>query len=313
MNIKVSINILNYNTYEKSCVCIDSCLKQEGVNYQILLVDNASTDDSFSKLKERYGDRIVYLQTGKNFGFAGGNNKSIEYCLANGVKYALLLNSDTELKGSALLKELISIVEQNERCAVVSPTIYDVTKAGLLKHTNDYAYNRYLRMCGILPKNNKISDSLETVSEAHGSALLVDCECFKEVGGFPEHYFMYCEESTLAKKILWSQHEILWYKNDINHILHHHDKSKSTDSWREFLMGRNRSIEYHEAYKKHNWSWVIIYNLFKLKMYFLGMKTKNMNYYNGMKTGDIMCKSGYSFDECYQHGVDIRNSYIAKK
>lgn len=65
MNSIVSINILNFNTFDKSCVCIDSCLKQHGVNYQVLLIDNASTDDSFLRLQQKYGDKLLYLQTGK--------------------------------------------------------------------------------------------------------------------------------------------------------------------------------------------------------------------------------------------------------
>lgn len=309
MRQKVSINILNYNTYEKSCVCIDSCLKQVGVNFRILLIDNASTDDSFNKLKGKYGNKIDYYQTGSNFGYSGGNNKGVKYCYRKGYKFALLLNSDTELKSVTLLNELMNIIMSNKDCAVVSPTIYDVTKEGLIKHSNDYLYNLLLRMINILPPTRKISEKISSVSEAHGSAMLVDCKRFLEIGGFPEHYFMYCEESTFAKKIQWAGFEILWYNSDSSYIFHHHDKNNNITPWRDFLMGRNRSIEYYENKKGHNPMWFFIYYLFLFKTIIYSLKNHNYHYYKGMITGRLLMKNKASYQECYSHGKYILNNY----
>ena len=305
----ISINILNYNTFENSCRCIDSCLKQTGGNYRILLIDNASTDDSFNQLKAKYGDSIDYFQTGDNYGYAGGNNKGVEYCYKKGVKYALLLNSDTELIGNKLFLELINVINSHKNCAVVSPTIYDITKRGPIKHTNDYLYNKLLRYIHILPKTRVISENVSQVSEAHGSALLVDCTCFMEVGGFPEHYFMYCEESTFAKKILWAGYEILWYKSDDSYINHHHDKAGKIDPWREFLMGRNRAIEYFENRSYHSFLWLFVYRLFQFKMCIEGMKSHNIHYYQGMRNGEMLMKNKSSQKYCYQEGIKILHDY----
>lgn len=305
----VSINILNYNTFEKSCICIDSCLKQTYENFQILLIDNASTDDSFHRLKIKYNGKIYFYQTGGNYGYAGGNNKGVDYCKQIGAEYALLLNSDTELVGNELLQEMINVIELNPKCSVVSPTIFDVTKSGLIKHTNDYLYNRLLRYVNVLPKLKKVSKTVEMVSEAHGSALLVNCNRFIEVGGFPEHYFMYCEESTFAKKTLWAGSDILWLKDDKNCILHHHDKTASLDSWREVLMGRNRAIEYYENKNNHNKIWTLVYMLFKIKMFMECMRNNNLNYYKGMKKGEQLMNNKASFEECYLQGINIKDSF----
>lgn len=282
----VSINILNYNTYEKSCVCIDSCLNQIGVEFQILLIDNASTDDSFEKLKLKYGNKIQYLQTGVNYGYAGGNNYGVKFCEENGIPYAFLLNSDTELIGKTLLSDLITIATKNKNCAVVAPTIYEVRNNGLIKYTNDSSYNRYLRKIGILPNNRVIASNLKTISEAHGSALLVNCREFLQVGGFPAHYFMYCEESTLSKKILWNKRDIIWYNSDINYILHHHDYTKQTSPWMLILGGRNRFFEFSENCKWYNFSWIFVFQLLVFKTLIFSLSTRDNKYlFKGMLLG----------------------------
>lgn len=303
-----AIIVLNYNTFQKSCVCIDSCLKQKGTDYRILLIDNCSTDDSYQRLKQLYSDKIDYFQTGSNYGYAGGNNRGVRYVIDKGYKYALLLNSDTELVGECLLKSLVTIAENNRSCAVVAPTIFDVTKNGLVSHTNDYVYNKLLRKVHVLPVLEQRSDNLVTVSEAHGSALLVDCERFIEVGGFPEHYFMYCEESTFAKKIIWRGYNILWSRDKANFIYHHHDKSGAVAPWRVFLMGRNRAVEFYENYHHQSWLWRPLYYVFKIKMFIDGWRSGNMHYYHGMISGQKLYKQKSSKQQIYEHGVHIMNS-----
>lgn len=307
--MKVYINILNYNSYEKSCVCIESCMKQSGIDFEILLIDNASTDDSFFRLKRRYDGRIKFLQTGKNYGYAGGNNRGVKYCFDNGCQYALLLNSDTELIGVNLLSKLVSVIKEHGDCAVVSPTIYDITKFGNIKHTNDYLYNKLLRLIGVLPPIRNISDTLRITSEAHGSALLVDCKCFLKNGGFPEHYFMYCEESTFAKKIQWDGRKIYWYVDMNNCVYHHHDKSECISPWREFLIGRNRAIEYYENKKYQSKLWGVIYMVYQIKMRYKFFRSQHKHYYLGMKEGKALFNKKESHENLYLNGLKISQTY----
>lgn len=256
---KVLINILNYNTYEKTDRCIESCLSQENVYYDVLLIDNKSSDDSLIKLKRKYGNRILYLENEINFGYAKGNNLGVDYSLQHGYGYSLILNSDTALSTSNTLSNLMSIMSTNNNCSIIAPTIFNVTPNGLVLNQNDSTYLKLLRYFGILPHNKMIKESLYEISECQGSALLVKNQDFIKVGGFPEHYFMYGEEGTLAKKILWSGKKILWVRDELNYVLHYHDKSGYVDAWRVFLMGRNRTIEYLENRKRYPIKWRIVF------------------------------------------------------
>lgn len=100
----VSIIIINYNTFGLTCNCINSVIEHtKGCTYEIILVDNASTEKQSSSFKEIFGERITFLQSPKNLGFAGGNNFGIEHAKGD---FILLLNSDTELLEDSISKTL---------------------------------------------------------------------------------------------------------------------------------------------------------------------------------------------------------------
>lgn len=309
---KISINILHYNSYEKTKVCVNSCLKQLGNDIKIIIIDNFSTNDSLQQLKKAFGqkDNILFLENKENYGFAKGNNIGIRYAIGMGVKYTFLLNNDTELIGEMLVSDMVDIIKKNSNCAVVAPQIFDVTKNGLVLLKNDSLYLKMLRLFNILPKNSNMSEQLETISEAQGSAILVNNENFLDVNGFPEYYYMYGEEGTFSKKILWNDKVILWYKNKNNYVLHHHDKSKSVDEWRKYLMGRNRGLEFYENRDKYP-LWRIVYLVFFLKL--LCQCKKNDSYLAGMFKARKLYKKKNHYSECYYDGYMAKDRYRSTK
>ena len=101
----VSVVIVNYNTFELTSAAIRSLRKfVQGLNYEIILVDNASTETDADRFKESNPD-IILIKSEKNLGFAGGNNLGIQK--ASG-KAILLMNSDAEL-----LNDAVSICYKN--------------------------------------------------------------------------------------------------------------------------------------------------------------------------------------------------------
>lgn len=304
-SIDVSLNVLNYNTYEKTKKCIESCLKQECDNLQVLLIDNKSTDGSFEKLKEEFRDKIEYLQTGFNYGYAKGNNIGIRYCYEQGIAFSFILNSDTELVGDGLVCNMLKVMNSYQDCAVVAPLIYDVTKKGLVLNENDSAYHKALRLFRVIPQNEVLSDNLYKICEAQGSALLVDNSVFLKLGGFPEHYFMYCEECTFAKKVLWSGKRIYWYRSKEEYILHHHDRTIGIEPWRAFLKGRNMGLEYYEN-RKDRLAWRLIYSAFILRLKF----SKDKSMIDGFREAKQIYRSRLSKEETYNKAVCVKNEYV---
>ncbi|MDO9375078.1 MAG: glycosyltransferase family 2 protein [Ferruginibacter sp.] len=96
--MQLSIIIINYNTFILTCKCIESVLqKVTGVDYEIILVDNASSECDPQLFSNKF-PTIKLVKSPVNTGFAGGNNLGITYALG---EYVLLLNSDTELINNA--------------------------------------------------------------------------------------------------------------------------------------------------------------------------------------------------------------------
>ena len=96
----VSIIIINYNTFDLTCNCIQSIYdKVRDLSYEIILVDNASTETPAHEFLKRFPN-LILVDSPENVGFSRGNNLGLSF--AQG-KFALLLNSDTELKNNAVL------------------------------------------------------------------------------------------------------------------------------------------------------------------------------------------------------------------
>lgn len=307
MDGKVSINILHFNTYDKTRTCILSCLGQLGIKCEIVVIDNCSTDDSLEKLKKEFGNTVTFLKNNENCGYARGNNLGIGYCLKRGIEYSLILNSDTELIGNCLLRDLADIAKMYQNCVVVAPQIFNVTSKGFVLNRNDSFYLKLMRCFKILPPNRRINENCVYISEAQGSALLVENRMFLKLGGFPEHYYMYGEESLFAKKALWHKKRLIWYRNEHNYVLHHHDKSQKIDGWRLYLMGRNRTLEYYENRKQCRIRWTILFVAFHIYLLLKDRRGKGYRaYFEGMHTAKKMYRMHATKDDYYQNGQNAK-------
>jgi GT2 family glycosyltransferase len=114
--MKVSIVILNYNTFELTCNCIRSVKKHtEGIRYEIVLIDNGSSERNPNEFAQLFPD-IKLVLSEKNLGFSAGNNLGIKSCEG---EYILLLNSDTEIQENSIARS-VEVLESRKQTAVLS-------------------------------------------------------------------------------------------------------------------------------------------------------------------------------------------------
>jgi GT2 family glycosyltransferase len=103
--------------------CIDSVLQLDYPRFDVLVVDNASTDDTVAALRRRFGARIEIFENSRNLLFAGGMNVGLERAIAAGYDAVLLLNNDVTLD-PGMLRALLETLQRDARIAAVGPKIY---------------------------------------------------------------------------------------------------------------------------------------------------------------------------------------------
>lgn len=206
MNRMVYIIILNWNGWQDSTECIESCRKLSYSNFRILIVDNGSTDGSESILRERFPE-LEIIQTGANLGFAGGNNVGIRYALEHGADYVWLLNNDTIADPDALT-QLVNVAGSDGRIGIVGSKIFYHTKqdklwfaGGIWRSTKSYATHR-----GLNEDDSGQYDEICGVDFITGCSLLVKAAVIEDIGFMNEDYFLYWEDvdwNALAAKHGW--------------------------------------------------------------------------------------------------------------
>lgn len=200
----VSIVILNWNTRDLLLQCLEAVFAtKEAVDCEIVVVDNASSDDSVSTVQARF-PQVRILQNKENAGFARGNNIGVANCTG---KYALILNTDAFLQPGALA-ELVRVAESDPQMGVVGAYLLNPDGTFQASHTLfPTLWREFLILSGLgrflfgrhYPSAGP-SDALgpQKVDYVEGACLLTSVEAYRTIGGFDEAYFMYSEEVDLC-------------------------------------------------------------------------------------------------------------------
>ena len=199
----VSVIIVNYNGAKFINRCLSSLFKTDYPNFEVIFVDNASTDGSLKHAREKFGDdsRLKFIVNDRNYGFAEGNNVGFRH--ANG-DYIVLLNNDTEVDPN-WLKELIKVMKSDPTIGVgqckslwmYNPALID--NAGALMDPLGYTY---IRGFG---KDRGLYETVEEVFQADGASMIVKRGAVDEVtlgdGPFDSDYFAYYDDVDFSWRV----------------------------------------------------------------------------------------------------------------
>lgn len=201
MHPRVAIILLNWNNKEDTLDCIRS-LKCIGYpNFEIIVADNGSTDDSVKVIKGSYPE-ITLIENRKNLGFAAGNNAGIRPALLNNADYILLLNNDTVVDPK-FLDELIRVAESDPKIGVVGPKIYYYSEPGRIWFAGGRV-NYWLGETGHVGNLEPDEGQYDKVSDTDfitGCALLIKRKVLDEVGLLNETMGFYFEDNDLCARI----------------------------------------------------------------------------------------------------------------
>lgn len=254
MNTELSIIIVNYNTKDMTEACVDSIRKwSQGSAWEIIVVDNGSTDGSAETLKKIHGIRLIV--NAKNVGFAKANNKGIQS--AKG-KYILLLNSDTEIREDSI-GTMLRFMDGHPAAGAAT------CRLDLTNGTMDPACHRgfptpwaaFTYMTGLeklFPtsrifghyhmgyKNLTIPHQVDCIS---GAFFFVRRAAIDDVGLLDEDYFMYAEDIDWAFRLKRAGWEV-WFNPEAT-VLH-----KKKQSGRANIL-RSTQVQTEIYFHTYNW------------------------------------------------------------
>lgn len=244
---KLSIITINYNGLKDTCELIDTIPFNNDL--EVIVVDNASTQDEASIISERY-PQVKVIRSQQNLGFAGGNNLGIKEAKGN---YILLINNDTYFK-EFNIDPLINRLESSDRIGIVCP------KLRFAWGNNPIQYAGYTPLSSITVRNQAIGfgeedhgqyDTAHPTPYAHGAAMLIKREAIEKVGLMPECFFLYYEEVDWSMMFTRTGYNI-WYDPACT-VYHKESQATGQNSpLRTYFITRNRLLLVKRNYQGIN-------------------------------------------------------------
>ena len=231
----VSVVIANYNGRGLLQECLDSLRRQTLRDFEVILVDNNSTDGSVAFVEEAYPD-VTIIRNRANLGYGGANNAGIR---ASRGKYVVLLNNDTEVD-PAWLAELVGPAEREAAVGMCASKILNYYDRDVLDNTGLLLYRDGIgRGRGRLEKDAGQFDVEEEVFFPSGCAGLYRREIFEQVGGFDEDFFLYVDDVDIGLRARLAGWKCVYAPGAIVY----HKYSATTEAYsalKAFLVERNR-------------------------------------------------------------------------
>jgi len=207
----VSIVILNYNGVKYLQQFLPSVIATQYENYEVVVADNGSTDDSLTFLQSNF-PTVKILTSTSNEGFAGGYNWALKKIQAD---YFVLLNSDVEVTPNWItpMVDLLASDKNNAACqpkilSQKDPTLFEYAgAAGGWIDSFGYPFSRG-RVFDVCEKDHSQYNDNAQIFWASGAAMMIRAKIFHELGGFDANFFAHQEEIDLCWRIQLEGYQI---------------------------------------------------------------------------------------------------------
>ena len=212
-NARVSIIIPHYDGRAMLNRCLASLERTEFHEFEIVVVDNASSDGSDAMIREEFPD-IRVVSSSENRGYAGGCNLGIRSTQS---EYVALLNDDTEVD-AGWLASLVDVLDSDSGIAAVQPKLLCLEDRNRFEYAGGaggemdilgYPFTRG-RLFDTLEEDDGQYDDPKDVFWASGAACVIRRSALEDVGLLSETYFAHMEEIDLCWRLQWAGHRIVF-------------------------------------------------------------------------------------------------------
>lgn len=257
---KLTVSIVNFNTGDYLLGTLESLkLVSDQVEMDIVVVDNASTDDSIKKAEKLY-PKVKFIKNAENVGFGKAHNQVLKTAKT---KYLLILNPDMVVK-QGVISVCLKYFEDEERIGAVTPKIiFEDGRVDMTAHRGfptPWASLRYfLGDDSLYHLTKKDMNKPHEVDAITGAFLLTTKEVLEKVGYFDEDYFMYAEDIDLCfrikkagfKVVYLPEVQVIHFKGISSGLKKHTQEQTAAN-----LETKKRSLDYFYStmkifYRKH--------------------------------------------------------------
>lgn len=244
----VSVIIVNYNT----CKLLDNCLESiyrytKDISFEIIVVDNASTDGSQQMIKSKYS-WVKLIESNENLGFGRANNLGFKHSIGRNI---FLLNSDTLLIDNSI-KTLSDYLEKDNSIGAVGATLIDSDRKQI------HSYGDFPTIFNKIVQKNFLHNAedvkcVKYVDYITGADIMIPREVWLKLDGFDSNFFLYYEETDLQKRMtLLGYKRVLCPFTSIIHLEGASSKNSEnyhkSNEWKKIVMFK--SMMYY--FKKHS-------------------------------------------------------------
>lgn len=235
----VSIITVNFNQADVTRDLLRSLQSITYPNVEVFVVDNGSSSDDADRLPQEFPN-IQYIKTGKNLGFAGGNNVAIEKAKGD---FILLINNDVEVV-PGFLEPLVQVFRDHPKAGFVSPKIVYHNSGERIQYAGSSRINpftvRGIRT-GYMLHDDGAFDHIVKTELGHGACLLVSRDVIHSIGALPEFYFLYFEEHDWTERGKEKGFEV--YYAGTSKVYHKESVSTGKNSpLKTYYLARNRIL-----------------------------------------------------------------------
>jgi len=245
----VSIIAINFNQLQVTIEFLRSVSKISYPNYEVILVDNASKEDTSAVLKQQFPE-FIFIRSEENLGFAGGNNLGIRKAKGD---YFMLLNNDTEVD-VGFLEPLVEAMQTNPKIGMVGSKVRFYDSPETIQFAGATPMTKYTATSHFIGHNQKDVGQFDqqTITPfASGAAMMTSRSVCKKAGLMAEFFFLYYEELDWQERIRKVGYEIHYIPESL--VFHKESISVGKNSpLQAYWKSRNRLLLIRRNYTQFN-------------------------------------------------------------
>ena len=275
--MKIATIILNYNSSADCRKCIGFLKAQQGVELEIVVVDNCSRNDERKAVETLCKEQgCTFIANNENRGYNAGNNVGLRYAAEKGYEFALIANPDMEFPQTDYLATLFAKMQEDYKIVVCGSDI--VTPEGIHqspmgKEGNWRGSFGWIKdLFGNKNKENDAYKFIDNYKESHychkvsGCCFMIRTSFLEEINFFDEKVFLYCEEAILSRQVEMAGKRMYYLATA--QAVHRHVKNEKGDPLKRFKAWGKSRCYFIDRYSNDHWFGKFLAKM-SMKMYVL--------------------------------------------